>query len=44
MHRGIAGIVITPIALMDYERGTELAIKGFAAAVIGGMGSVEELY
>jgi len=36
---GIAGIVITPIVLMDYERGTELAIKGFAAAVIGGMGS-----
>lgn len=35
----VAGIIITPIAFMDYERGTGLAIKGFAAAVLGGLGS-----
>jgi len=35
----IAGIIITPVALMDYDRGTMLAIKGFAAAVLGGLGS-----
>jgi len=35
----VAGIIITPIALMDYERGTMLAVKGFAAAVLGGLGS-----
>ena len=35
----VAGIVITPIALMDYERGTMLAVKGFCVAVLGGLGS-----
>jgi len=35
----VAGIIITPIALMDYDRGTMLAIKGFCAAVLGGLGS-----
>jgi len=35
----VAGIIITPAALMDYDRGTMLAIKGFAAAVLGGLGS-----
>ncbi|HDN84730.1 branched-chain amino acid ABC transporter permease [Candidatus Aerophobetes bacterium] len=35
----VAGIIITPVALMDYDRGTMLAIKGFAAAVLGGLGS-----
>ena len=34
-----AGIIITPIALMDYDRGTMLAVKGFAVAVLGGLGS-----
>ena len=34
-----AGIIITPIALMDYERGTMLAVKGFCVAVLGGLGS-----
>jgi branched-chain amino acid transport system permease protein len=33
------GIVITPISLMEYDRGAMLAIKGFAACVLGGMGS-----
>jgi len=35
----VAGIIITPVALMDYDRGTILAIKGFATAVLGGLGS-----
>ncbi|MBC7190693.1 branched-chain amino acid ABC transporter permease [Candidatus Aerophobetes bacterium] len=35
----VAGIIITPVALMDYNRGTMLAIKGFATAVLGGLGS-----
>ncbi len=34
-----AGIIITPIALMDYNRGTMLAVKGFSVAVLGGLGS-----
>ncbi|HPA47919.1 MAG TPA: branched-chain amino acid ABC transporter permease [bacterium] len=34
-----AGIVITPIALMDYDRGAMLALKGFGAAVLGGLGN-----
>ena len=35
----IAGIIITPIALVDYDRGAILALKGFAAAVLGGLGN-----
>ncbi len=35
---GIAGIMITPISLMEYNRGTMLAVKGFCAAVLGGLG------
>ena len=35
----IAGITITPISLMEYDRGAMLAIKGFGAAVLGGLGS-----
>ncbi len=35
----VAGIIITPIGLMDYERGTMLAIKGFSVAILGGLGS-----
>jgi branched-chain amino acid transport system permease protein len=35
----VGGIVITPISLMEYDRGAMLAIKGFAACVLGGMGS-----
>lgn len=35
----IAGIIITPIALMNYDRGTMLAVKGFSVAVLGGLGS-----
>lgn len=35
----IAGVVITPIILMDYQRGAMLALKGFGAAILGGLGS-----
>jgi len=35
----VAGIIITPIALMNYDRGTMLAVKGFSVAVLGGLGS-----
>jgi branched-chain amino acid transport system permease protein len=33
-----AGIVITPITLTSYDMGTLLALKGFAAAMLGGFG------
>jgi branched-chain amino acid transport system permease protein len=35
----IAGIIITPIIQMDYGRGSLIALKGFGAAVLGGLGS-----
>jgi branched-chain amino acid transport system permease protein len=35
----VAGILITPIALTSYDAGTLLALKGFAAAMLGGIGS-----
>jgi branched-chain amino acid transport system permease protein len=35
----IAGVVITPIALTSYDVGTMMALKGFAAAMLGGIGS-----
>jgi len=34
----LAGASITPIALMEYDRGPMLALKGFCAAVLGGLG------
>ena len=35
----IAGILITPLTLTSYDVGTLLALKGFAAAMLGGIGS-----
>lgn len=35
----VAGILITPITLTSYDVGTLLALKGFAAAMLGGMGN-----
>lgn len=35
----IGGILATPITLTNYDVGTLLALKGFAAAMLGGMGS-----
>jgi branched-chain amino acid transport system permease protein len=35
----VAGYMVTPITLMDYDRGPMLALKGFGAAVLGGLGN-----
>lgn len=35
----IAGIVITPATFMTYDRGLILSLKGFVAAIIGGLSS-----
>jgi branched-chain amino acid transport system permease protein len=34
-----AGVAITPISLMEYDRGALLGLKGFGAAVLGGLGN-----
>lgn len=34
----VAGMIITPAALMEYDRGALLALKGFGAAILGGLG------
>jgi branched-chain amino acid transport system permease protein len=34
----VAGVLITPITLTRYDVGTLYALKGFAAAMVGGMG------
>ena len=36
----IGGILISPISLMQYQKGVPLAIKGIAGAVIGGLGNI----
>jgi branched-chain amino acid transport system permease protein len=36
---GIAGVLITPITLTSYNVGALLALKGFAAIMLGGIGS-----
>ena len=33
------GVVVTPITLMSYDGGTMLALKGFSAAILGGLGN-----
>jgi branched-chain amino acid transport system permease protein len=35
----LAGLLVTPITLTSYDVGTMLALKGFAAVVLGGIGS-----
>jgi branched-chain amino acid transport system permease protein len=35
----VGGILVTPITLTNYDVGTLLALKGFAAAMLGGMGN-----
>ncbi len=34
----VAGVSICPITLMEYDRGALLGLKGFGAAVLGGLG------
>lgn len=36
---GIAGILIAPIAFTSYDAGIMLGLKGFSAAILGGMGN-----
>jgi len=35
----LAGVLVTPITLTSYDLGIALALKGFAAAMLGGMGN-----
>ena len=35
----LAGVLVTPITLVSYDVGVALALKGFAAAMLGGMGN-----
>jgi len=35
----VAGVLVTPITLTSYDVGIMLALKGFASAMVGGMGS-----
>ncbi|MBW2064882.1 MAG: branched-chain amino acid ABC transporter permease [Deltaproteobacteria bacterium] len=35
----VAGTLITPITLMEYDRGAMLGIKGFSSAIVGGVGN-----
>lgn len=35
----VAGVLVTPITLTSYDIGIALALKGFAAAMLGGMGN-----
>ena len=35
----LAGVLVTPIMLTSYDVGISLALKGFAAAMLGGMGN-----
>ncbi len=35
----LAGCVISPMTMSQYDMGTSLAIKGFAAAMLGGLGN-----
>ena len=35
----VGGVLVTPIVLTSYDVGTLLALKGFAAAMLGGIGS-----
>ena len=36
----VAGVIITPLTLTSYDHGTLLGLKGFCAAIIGGMGNI----
>jgi branched-chain amino acid transport system permease protein len=36
----LAGIVITPVSLTSFDHGTSLGLKGFCAAILGGMGNI----
>ena len=35
---GMAGVLLTPMLSMSFDRGSMLGLKGFAAAILGGVG------
>ena len=35
----LAGVLVTPITMTSYDVGLAFALKGFAAAMLGGMGN-----
>ncbi len=35
---GLGGVLLTPILSMSFDRGTMLGLKGFSAAILGGLG------
>ncbi|MCS7150477.1 MAG: branched-chain amino acid ABC transporter permease [Caldimicrobium sp.] len=35
----LAGVLVTPITFVEYDKGPLLTIKGFTAAILGGLGS-----
>jgi branched-chain amino acid transport system permease protein len=37
---GVAGVIVTPITLAHYDRGSLLGLKGFGTAVLGGLGDM----
>lgn len=37
---GIAGVIVTPITLAHYDRGSLLGLKGFGTAIFGGLGNM----
>lgn len=37
---GVAGVIIAPVTMSSYDMGTMLGLKGFCAAMLGGLGSV----
>lgn len=39
MMAGLAGILLTPMISMSFDRGAMLGLKGFASAIMGGLGS-----
>ncbi len=39
LFAGLAGILITPITYMEFDKGPILTIKGFTAAILGGLGN-----
>jgi branched-chain amino acid transport system permease protein len=36
---GIAGVLLTPMVSMQFDQGTMLGLKGFSAAILGGLGN-----
>jgi len=36
---GIAGVLLTPMTLMSFDRGTPFALKGFCVTIVGGLGN-----